>query len=115
LPPATLIRGRQGASGADGLDIATLRPAPSDASFRRYFRLQAGAGTAIVMDAPPQQEDCRPFLHVTGLLDQAGVKVPAVLAQNLDEGFLLLSDLGEKTYYQAIQSGPDDVQLQTLY
>ncbi len=102
-------------AGARGLDVATLQPASSDASFRRYFRLQAGSGTAIVMDAPPQQEDCRPFLHVTGLLAQTGVKVPEVLAQNLDEGFLLLSDLGDQTYYQAIQAGLDDTQLQTLY
>lgn len=112
---ATLKLWLQDIAGAHGLDVATLQPASSDASFRRYFRLQAGSDTAIVMDAPPQQEDCRPFLHVTGLLNQAGVRVPAILAQNLEQGFLLLSDLGEQTYYQAIQAGPDDVQLQTLY
>ena len=97
------------------LNIATLQPASSDASFRRYYRLQAGSGTAIVMDAPPPNEDCRPFVHVTGLLQAAGSNVPAILAQNTEEGFLLLSDLGDTTYYQAIQAGMDDGQLQMRY
>lgn len=98
-----------------GIQPDTLQTASSDASFRRYYRLQTSAGTAIVMDAPPDHEDCRPFVHVTGLLQQAGIHVPAILAQNLDEGFLLLSDLGTQTYYQAIQSGLDDDTLQTIY
>ncbi len=97
------------------LDISTLEPASSDASFRRYFRLQAGAGTAVVMDAPPAQEDCGPFIHVTGLLAQAGLSVPAILAANLPEGFLLLSDLGRDTFYQAVQAGLDDTRLQAMY
>ncbi|NYT63197.1 phosphotransferase [Alcaligenaceae bacterium] len=97
------------------LKLDTLRPASSDASFRRYYRLQAGAGTAIVMDAPPEQEDCRPFIQVGGLLEQAGLHVPGILAQNLQQGFLLLTDLGEQTYYQAIQAGLDDSRLQKLY
>jgi aminoglycoside/choline kinase family phosphotransferase len=97
------------------LDVDTLRPASSDASFRRYFRLDAGQDTAIVMDAPPPHEDTRPFLHVGDLLRQAGLNVPAVLAQDPDQGLLLLSDLGPHTYYQAIQSGMDDVRLQSLY
>src|SRR3546814_5707471 len=59
----------QSIAGAHGLNISSLQPASSDASFRRYYRLQTDAGTAIVMDAPPEQEDCRPFLHVTGLLE----------------------------------------------
>ncbi|AEC18580.1 hypothetical protein PT7_0040 [Pusillimonas sp. T7-7] len=105
----------QSIAGAHGLNISSLQPASSDASFRRYYRLQTDAGTAIVMDAPPEQEDCRPFLHVTGLLEHAGINVPAILAQNLADGFLLLSDLGEQTYYQAIQAGLNDTQLQTLY
>jgi aminoglycoside/choline kinase family phosphotransferase len=111
----TLRNWLQGIAAAHGLDLATLQPASSDASFRRYYRLQSTAGTAIVMDAPPEQEDCRPFLHVTGLLQQAGLSVPAILAQNVQEGFLLLSDLGEQTYYQAIQSGLDDERLQKIY
>ena len=98
-----------------GLNVSSLQTASSDASFRRYYRLQTSSGTVIVMDAPPEQEDCRPFLHVSGLLEQAGLRVPAILARNLENGFLLLSDLGEQTYYQAIQSGLDDTTLQTMY
>ncbi|MPT59304.1 MAG: aminoglycoside phosphotransferase [Alcaligenaceae bacterium] len=99
------------------LDLAvdTLRPASADASFRRYFRLDAGERTLIVMDAPPAHEDCRPFLHVGQLLADAGLNVPAVLEKNQDLGLLLLSDLGEQTYYQRIQSGLTDSQLQALY
>ncbi|ALM84451.1 aminoglycoside phosphotransferase family protein [Bordetella sp. N] len=98
-----------------GLDIASLAPASSDASFRRYFRLNAAAGSLIVMDAPPEQEDCRPFIHVAGLLDDAGLNVPRILAQELAQGLLLLTDLGRQTYYQRIQAGLPDTELQTLY
>jgi aminoglycoside/choline kinase family phosphotransferase len=93
----------------------TLRPASSDASFRRYFRLDAGRGSVIVMDAPPAHEDTGPFLHVGGLLRDAGLNVPAVLAQEPGLGFLLLSDLGPHTYYQRIQDGMDDARLQAMY
>lgn len=112
---ATLTHWLQGLPASLGLQIASLRPASSDASFRRYFRLDASPGTVIVMDAPPQHEDCGPFLHVTGLLRDAGINVPGVLAQNIEQGFLLLSDLGPTTYYQAVQSGLEDSALQTLY
>ncbi len=79
-----------------------LAPASADASFRRYFRATFAERTLIVMDAPPQQEDCRPFIHVAQLFSAAGVHVPQVLAQDLDQGFLLLTDLGNTTYLQAI-------------
>lgn len=98
-----------------GLDLASLRPASSDASFRRYFRLDAKYGTAIIMDAPPSHEDCRPFLQVTQTLAQAGVKVPEIFAQDIEKGFLLISDLGRHTYYQAVVAGLDDPTLQQLY
>lgn len=98
-----------------GLDPGTLRPASSDASFRRYFRLDTRNGTAIVMDAPPQHEDCRPFLHVGARLQEAGLKVPKILAQDLEQGFLLLSDLGTHTYLQTLQEGVDPITLQLLY
>ena len=97
------------------LSLDTLAPASADASFRRYFRLRGNSGTVIVMDAPPPHEDCRPFIHVTDLLAKTGVNVPTLLAHDVDQGFLLLSDLGPQTYYQAIQSGIDDVSLQTRY
>jgi hypothetical protein len=79
-----------------------LVPASSDASFRRYFRVHHGGGTAIAMDAPPEREDSRPFLHVAALMRAAGLHVPEILAQDLAQGFLLLSDLGTQTYLQVI-------------
>lgn len=81
-----------------------LFPASSDASFRRYFRWQAGARSLILMDAPPPQEDCRPFVKVAGLLADAGVHVPEVLAADLSRGFLLLDDLGRQTYLDVINT-----------
>jgi aminoglycoside/choline kinase family phosphotransferase len=77
----------------------SVRPASSDASFRRYFRVDGDAGaTFIAMDAPPPQEDVRPFIHVAEVLGQSGVSVPHILAQDSERGFLLLSDLGSTTY-----------------
>lgn len=82
-----------------------LEPASADASFRRYFRINLAdrRETRIVMDAPPPQEDCRPFIRVADLLRQAGLNAPAVLAQDLEQGFLLLTDLGSTTYLGALQ------------
>jgi aminoglycoside/choline kinase family phosphotransferase len=93
--------------GTDALDIA---PASADASFRRYFRATIIQGDAkgrdyIVMDAPPSHEDCRPFIRVAELFAAAGVHVPKVLAQNLEQGFLLLTDLGDTTYLAALNPG----------
>ncbi len=80
----------------------TLAPASADASFRRYFRVTLADATMIAMDAPPTREDCRPFVHVAMLMAAAGLHVPAVLASDLESGFLLLSDLGDATYLSAI-------------
>jgi len=85
--------------GGGSLDIA---PASADASFRRYFRVTAKGRDYIVMDAPPAHEDCRPFIAVARLFADAGVNVPQVLAQDLDRGFLLLTDLGNTTYLSAL-------------
>jgi N-acetylmuramate 1-kinase len=83
--------------------VDALVPASSDASFRRYFRVPSGThGSLIVMDAPPALEDSHPFVTVAALLDDAGVSVPTILATNLAEGFLLLSDLGSETYLTAL-------------
>ena len=80
-----------------------IAPASADASFRRYFRVTLDDGsTRIVMDAPPSHEDCRPFLRVAALFRDAGVHVPEIYAQNLAEGFLLLSDLGKTTYLDVL-------------
>ena len=87
----------------------SLAPASADASFRRYFRVTLADASLIVMDAPPEQEDCRPFVHVAGLMATAGLNVPAVLAQDLTQGFLLLSDLGSTTYLAALNEDNADV------
>lgn len=88
----------------------SLAPASADASFRRYFRATLaepwgaapGAPSLIVMDAPPANEDCAPFIRVAALLADAGVHAPIVLAQDLDRGYLLLTDLGTTTYAAAL-------------
>lgn len=83
----------------------TLAPASSDASFRRYFRVSRDAGTLILMDAPPEREDSRPFLDLAARLASAGVTVPRVLATDLEKGLLLLTDLGDTHYLAALGSG----------
>lgn len=87
---------------------AALVPASSDASFRRYFRWEAGGRSFILMDAPPPQENCRPFVAVAALLASAGINVPQILAQDLDRGFLLLTDLGRQTYLDVIDESNAD-------
>jgi N-acetylmuramate 1-kinase len=82
----------------------TLSPASADASFRRYFRARQDTGASfIVMDAPPATEDCTAFVRVAGLLRAAGLNAPQVIAQDLEAGFLLLSDLGNDTYLGALR------------
>lgn len=87
-----------------GVPAGSLSSASSDASFRRYFRWQSDSRSLIVMDAPPPQEDCRPFVKVAGLLAKAGVHVPTILAADLQRGFLLLDDLGRQTYLDVINA-----------
>ena len=83
----------------------SLRAASADASFRRYFRVDTLDGaTHIVMDAPPSQENVRPFIAVAELFGATGVSVPKVLAQDTERGFLLLSDLGNVTYLQQLNA-----------
>lgn len=80
----------------------TLAPASADASFRRYFRVTLDGVTRIAMDAPPEREDSRPFIHVAQLMRDAGVHVPEVLAADTAQGFMLLTDLGNTTYLKAL-------------
>jgi N-acetylmuramate 1-kinase len=87
----------------------TLTVASADASFRRYFRVHLpneylGHKTLIAMDAPPPQEDCAPFVKVAKLMLDAGLNVPEVIAQDLQNGFLLLSDLGDDTYLSQLNA-----------
>jgi N-acetylmuramate 1-kinase len=84
------------------LPALNLEPASADASFRRYFRVQANGRSLIAMDAPPDHEDCRPFVHVANLMAQAGVHVPEVIEQDIERGFLLLTDLGNVSFLQAL-------------
>lgn len=75
-----------------------FRPASVDASFRRYFRVSVGAESFIVMDAPPEKEDSRPYVAIAQRLHALGLNVPRILEQDLSQGFLLLTDLGERLY-----------------
>ena len=86
----------------------TLQPASADASYRRYFRARVDEESWIAMDAPPEREDCRPFVRVAALLRAAGVNAPQVVAQDLVCGFLLLTDLGDTTYLSALNPGNAD-------
>jgi aminoglycoside/choline kinase family phosphotransferase len=81
---------------------ATLTAASSDASFRRYFRWQGEGRSLIVMDAPPPQENCKPFVDIAFLLAKSGINVPKIYAEDLEHGFLLLNDLGNQTYLDVI-------------
>ncbi|MEG1040141.1 MAG: phosphotransferase [Pseudomonas sp.] len=90
--------------GWGAVPAANLTAASSDASFRRYFRWQAEGHSFIVMDAPPPQENCRPFVDIAQLLASAEVNVPVIHAQDLERGFLLLSDLGTLTYLDVINA-----------
>ena len=94
--------------GWDAVPAASLTSASSDASFRRYFRWQGAGRSLIVMDAPPPQEDCRPFVKVAQLLAEARLNVPQILAADLERGFLLLNDLGRQTYLDVINEGNAD-------
>jgi N-acetylmuramate 1-kinase len=99
----------------------TLTVASADASFRRYFRVHLptaylGHKTLIAMDAPPPQEDCAPFVRIAKLLRDADLNAPQVLAQDLENGFLLLSDLGDDTYLSQLSAKKDDIKFaQSLY
>ena len=92
--------------GKHGLHVDRIVSASSDASFRRYFRVpclsSTGSGSLIVMDAPPPQEDCRPFVSVAHNFAVAGAAVPAILAQDIERGFLLLSDFGNQTFWASV-------------
>lgn len=82
-----------------------ITPASADASFRRYFRLSWPDGTTrILMDAPPEKEDCKPFIKVAGLLAKAKLAAPRILDQDLDNGFLVLTDLGRIGYLDALNA-----------
>jgi len=84
------------------VDSESIRPASSDASFRRYFRIDSARGSYIAMDAPPEKEKIQPFIHVAEVFRQCAVCVPEIIEQDAEQGFLLLSDLGATTYLQKL-------------
>jgi len=87
------------------INLESLRPASDDASFRRYFRVDCEGGSEaslILMDAPPDKENCAPFVHAADVMRRAGLSVPRILERDLDQGFLLLEDFGDRTYLNAL-------------
>lgn len=90
------------------LIINEFSPASSDASFRRYFRIHTPGHTYVVMDAPPDKENIKPFMQVAGLLHSAGVKVPAIYNHDLEQGFLLLEDFGSTCFLDILNNSNAD-------
>lgn len=88
--------------------LLDLQPASADASFRRYFRASTAEGSFVVMDAPPSHEDCGPWLKIAHLFRDAGANTPQIFAENLADGFILMSDLGSTTYLSALNETTAD-------
>jgi hypothetical protein len=99
---------------ACGWADAALLPLPGDASFRRYVRLAGGRGRAMLMDAPPPQENVRPFLAVARLLHRLGLSAPLIHAEDAEAGFLLLEDFGDDTYTRLLAAGAGETPLYAL-
>tara|TARA_B100000676_G_scaffold297584_1_gene339434 strand:- start:5341 stop:6339 length:999 start_codon:yes stop_codon:yes gene_type:complete len=94
---------------------AVQSPLPGDASFRRYIRLiQNGGGRAMLMDAPPPQEDVQPFIRIAELLLKLGLSAPRIIAYDAKAGFLLLEDFGDDTYTRLLKDGADELELYQL-
>ena len=104
---ARLAKLNEWIAGIDATAGGTLAPASDDASFRRYFRLRAGNRSFIVMDAPPEKEDCLPFIRVAGYLESMRLNAPRIIEADLNNGFLLLSDLGSELYLDALRQEPN--------
>ena len=86
---------------------ANIRPLAGDASFRRYFRVQAGSRSAILMDAPPPEEDPRPFIAIAGWLGAHGFGAPAILAADPAAGLVLLEDFGDARMRETVDAAPE--------
>jgi aminoglycoside/choline kinase family phosphotransferase len=105
---------RQEFVARQNLRNAAMAPLAGDASFRRYFRLTQPDRSLVLMDAPPPQEDVRPFARLSRHLDGLGFSVPRVLGEDVEHGFLLLEDFGDLTYSRALASGADEADLYAL-
>ena len=94
---------------------ASQSPLAGDASFRQYIRLtQSGGERAMLMDAPPPQEDVRPFIQIAELLLELGLSAPRIMARDTKAGLLLLEDFGDDTYTRLLQNGVDELELYQL-
>ncbi|MFA5678423.1 MAG: phosphotransferase [Pseudomonas sp.] len=112
--PTALARAHQ-LKGWGDVRSGQLQPASADASFRQYFRWSDGERSLIIMDAPPPQEDVRPFIRIAELLAEAGVHTPEILAADTPQGFLLMEDLGARTYLESIQAGITPAEFERLF
>jgi N-acetylmuramate 1-kinase len=99
------------ANGWDGIVSARLA---GDASFRRYYRLADGKRSAVLMDAPPPQENVRVYVTVAAILRGFGLSAPEIYAEDLEHGFLLIEDFGDDTYTRLLAAGADEPALYTL-
>ena len=97
---------RDWADGIEAVAGSELTPASADASFRRYFRVRSGVNSFIAMDAPPDREDSLPFVRIAGYLEAMQLNSPRIIEANLDDGFLLLSDLGKRQYLDVLKADP---------
>lgn len=104
----TLPAGLNAFLAAAGWSGAAVEPLPGDASFRRYFRLRKGDGTAMLMDAPPPHEDPQPFLRAAHWLDDNGMRAPRILHEDAARGLVLLEDFGEARMRDYLDQWPDD-------
>jgi N-acetylmuramate 1-kinase len=100
--------------GANGWGGITPVPLAGDASFRRYYRLQDNGRRAVLMDAPPRQEDVGPYIAIAGLLREIGLSAPEVFAEDRSGGFLLIEDFGDDTYTTLLRRGTDERALYAL-
>ncbi len=99
---------------ASGWGSAAPIPLAGDASFRTYYRLRQGRESAVVMDAPPPDEDVRPYVAVAAILRGLGLSAPEVMAADATQGFLLIEDFGDDTYTRLLRRGADEPALYTL-
>ena len=111
-PRLDLARAWLAGRGHGGADIA---PLAGDASFRRYFRVRDGGFRAVLMDAPPEREDCLPFVDIAQRLRGAGVHAPEVMVADTDTGFLLLEDLGDDLLRDALHTNNADAWFPRLF
>lgn len=100
---------------ACGLHALNLQPMAGDASFRRYFRATTQQGTHVIMDAPPPRENCKPYVAIAEALRKKGLHAPEIIYQNIEQGFLVLTDFGDLTYLKALNDdNADELYLRAL-